>query len=88
MKTVKTEATMTIKGVCNGEEFTEVVAVYLIPPKDDNHYGTGYYMRVEWPNGRYVYVDVRYEHTRDIEKLAKLWAKGYWGKNAREITVE
>ena len=69
---------------CEDEPFTEVVEFTLIPPKDSNHYGTGYYMTVKTPRLTH-YIDVRYERTTDIKILAHRWIDGYYGKNARQV---
>lgn len=81
----------TVRGTtCEGEAFTEEIEFTLIPPKDNNHYGTGFYMNVErqtkdYPKPMVDYVDVRYERTTDIEILADRWIKGYYGANAKEV---
>ena len=38
----------TVKGTtCEGEPFTESLTFILVPPTDNKHYGTGYYMTVK-----------------------------------------
>lgn len=82
---IKLNLTAIIEGTtCEGVQFKEEAKFELIPPKDDNHYGTGYYMLVNiGPNNR-QYIDVRYERTTDIYKLAELFIKSYYGKNCKE----
>ena len=76
---------VTVSGMnCESKPFTVTCEFELIPPTDSNHYGTGYYMIVKVNNERYL-IDVRYEHTTDIEILADRWIKNYFGKNAHEI---
>lgn len=83
MKTNKMK--ITVKGLnCELEPFTEICEFELIPPTDNNHYGTGYYMMVK-VNGRKQLYDVRYERTTNIEILANRWIESNYGKNAREI---
>ena len=85
--TIKTNLKAIIKGTtCQGKPFEEEVTFTLILPKNDDHYGTGCYMKA---NGDHwdQYIDVRYEKTKDIEELAKRFIKGYYGKNAEEVTI-
>lgn len=70
---------------CEGKAFTVKLEFILHPPKDSNHYGTGYYMSVITPSFDY-YVDVRYAQTLDIEKLADAWIRDNYGKNAEKLT--
>lgn len=78
----------TVSGTnCEGEAFTVICEFTMIPPTDSNHYGTGYYMMVKMPGDKH-YVDVRYEHTTDIEVLADRWIQNYFGKNAKEVAKE
>ena len=72
---------------CEGEAFTVTCDFTMIPPKDSNHYGTGYYMMVLLPGDKH-YVDVRYERTTDIEILADRWIQNFFGKNAKEVIKE
>lgn len=80
----------TVKGTtCEGAPFTETLEFAMIPPDDNNHYGTGYYMSVVATNEsfppRKEYCDVRYERTTDIEVLADRYIENYYGKNAQEV---
>lgn len=75
----------TVSGTtCEGVSFTETIEFTMIPPSDNNHYGTGYYMTVKTPTQTHL-IDVRYERTTDIEILADRWIKNWYGKNAREV---
>lgn len=70
---------------CNGKKFTESVTFTMLPPsKEEPHYGTGYYMRVETPHDTKL-IDVRYERTTDVEILADMWIEGWYGENAEDI---
>jgi len=86
------EMKATVNGTtCDGRKFTEELTFTLIPPKDNNHYGTGYYMNVkqetkDYPRQMVDWVDVRYERTTDVEILASRWIEGHYGKNAEEVT--
>jgi DNA-binding transcriptional regulator YiaG len=83
-----TTMTATVSGTnCEGNPFSLTCEFTLIPPKDSNHYGTGYYMRVEAPGIRDL-LDVRYERTTDISVLADRWIRDYFGKNAKEVVKE
>jgi hypothetical protein len=73
-----------VNGECMGENFSEEVKFELIPPKDGNHYGTGYYMVVNIGSHNKQYVDVRYEKTTDIEELADRFIKSYYGGNCTD----
>lgn len=78
----------TVSGVsCDGENFVEEILFEMIPPKNNNCYGTGYYMSVRMKEQR-LYIDVRYEKTTDVEILADRWIKSYFGNNAKEVTKE
>lgn len=71
---------------CRGKSFSEDVIFTMLPPKDDNHYGTGYYMSVDLGRPDYSpLIDVRYEGTTDVDKLADIWIENYYGKNAKEV---
>ena len=69
---------------CRGIDFTEEVTFRLIPPSDNDYYGNGHYMAVDMPRNHF-YVDCRYAGTTDIEKLADIWVKNYFGPNAQEV---
>lgn len=76
---------------CSGKEFTDSLEFTLLPPADDQHYGTGYYMRVAQSNPNFNnqhLVDVRYERTTDVEILADRWIENYYGKNAEDVRKE
>ena len=79
---------------CEGKPFEEKVSFELVPPKDNNHYGTGYYMVVKtaqekYPNNPLIgYYDVRYKRTTDIEILADRYIKDFYGNNAKEVEKE
>ena len=78
----------TVSGVtCDGENFVEEILFEMLPPKNSNCYGTGYYMSVKM-KGQSLYIDVRYEKTTDVEILADRWIKSYFGNNAKEVTKE
>ena len=84
------KATATIKGVCEGEPFTEKAQFELFPPKPgDNHYGNGYWMGVRL-NGQTYSVDLRYEtwFDGDIEEPATRWINAWWGDNLREYSMD
>lgn len=71
------------------KQFTEKVTFTMIPTDDDVHYGTGYYMSVTGlSSGFALLIDVRYEDTTDVEKLARRLIENYWGSNLREYTFE
>lgn len=73
------------------KEFTTSINFKLHPPKENEpHYGTGYYMSVnfEGHSGSSEYVDVRYLGTTDIKKLANLYIEDRYGKNAEEVIFE
>ena len=72
---------------CEGKDFVCDILFTMIPPKDADHYGTGYYMTVKTPWYTHL-IDVRYERTTDIEILADRWIENYFGKNAREVVKE
>jgi hypothetical protein len=76
----KLEAIMTVRG----KNFAERCEVIMKQTKS----GTGCFMMVKCDSMGEFYVDIRYEHITDIIRLAKMWAKGFWGEKAREITVE
>lgn len=80
----------TVKGTdCTGKKFEEELEFLLIPPTDEYHYGTGYYMRVKalvTPYRKWnELIDVRYERTTDVEILADRFIEGFYGKNAEEV---
>lgn len=78
----------TVSGTtCEGVPFTEALEFTMVPPSDNNHYGTGYYMTVKTPFQTHL-IDVRYERTTDIEILADRWIEGWYGKNAQEVVKE
>lgn len=75
---------------CEGNRFEEVLEFKMLPPKNSNHYGTGYYMSVKFLTSPYPHplvetCDVRYERTTDVEILADRYIKNYYGKNAEEV---
>lgn len=70
---------------CEGQPFIEELLFTMLPPKDSNHYGTGYYMTVKTPTQTHL-IDVRYERTTDVEILADRWIKNWYGENAQEVT--
>lgn len=77
-----------ISGInCEGEAFTTTCKFTMIPPEDNNHYGTGYYMLVEMPSDKHL-IDVRYEKTVDVEVLAEHWIENWFGENAKSIIKE
>ena len=82
----KLKATVT-GHTCEGEPFTEELVFTLIPPTGE-HYGTGYYMRVEMSLSGVQLEDVRYARLPDIEFLADRFIAGWYGKNAEEIIKE
>lgn len=80
----------TVKGTdCTNQKFEEEIEFLLLPPNNEFHYGTGYYMRVKSLKSPYhkwsELVDVRYTRTTDIEILADLFIKQYYGANAEEV---
>lgn len=78
-----------VKGVtCEGEPFEEQLEFHLIPPANgEPYYGTGYYMRVKMSLSGVQLEDVRYAKTTDIEILANRFIKGWYGENAKEVTL-
>lgn len=70
---------------CEGEDFTEECKFHLIPPASKNHYGTGYYMKVEMSISGTQLEDVRYAKTTDVEILADRFIRGWYGDNAKDI---
>jgi len=75
----------TVSGAtCEGVPFTEALEFTMLPPDDNNHYGTGYYMTVKTPTQTHL-IDVRYERTTDVEILAERWIENWYGKNAQEV---
>ena len=85
MRYDKLEATVSGK-TSEGEEFTEELTFKMLPPKDSNHYGTGYYMAVEMSLSGHQLIDARYERTTDVEILADRFIRTWYGDNTREIT--
>ena len=79
----------TVKGTtCDGDPFEEQLEFHLIPPADgEPHYGTGCYMRVKMSLSGVQLEDVRYAKTTDIEILANRFIKGWYGENAKEVTL-
>ena len=89
------EMTATVEGIQEHSEdkrpFKEELTFILLPPKDSNHYGTGYYMRVivkdsDGKTENKHLVDVRYERTTDVEILADRWIKNWYGNNAKSVS--
>lgn len=72
---------------CVGESFIQVCKFKLLPPDDESHYGTGYYMVVETSHEKHL-VDVRYERTTDLEVLADRWIQNWYGENAKQVVKE
>lgn len=76
-----------------GVEFVEALAFGLIPPSDDNYYGTGYYMSVERISlkdnisSQSENVDVRYEKMTDVQTLAERWIESHYGDNAKSVSM-
>ena len=62
----------------DGKRFEHEFLFELLPPaKGENHYGTGCYMNcwmIDPKDDEPWQVDVRYEGTTDLEKLATDWA--------------
>ena len=79
----------TVKGTtCDNEPFEEDLVFTMIPPEDNNHYGTGYYMLVKMSISGAKLCDVRYDRTTDVEILADRFIKNWYGPNAHEITKQ
>ena len=78
----------TVSGkTCDGEDFTEELEFKMLPPEaGSRHYGTGYYMAVDMSLSGKQLLDVRYERTTDIEKLADLFIRSWYGDNARSVS--
>ena len=76
-----------IKGETERGTKFEVKAKFnlLLPDEGEPHYGTGCYMAVDTGENHHL-VDVRYEGTKDLKKLANRWIESYYGTNAREVT--
>lgn len=73
---------------CEDEPFEEILFFEMVPPKEgEPHYGTGYYMTVRTPYQKHL-IDVRYEHTTDIEILADRWIKNWYGNNAHKVVKQ
>ncbi len=82
----KTARATIVGTTCDGKPFVQEVEFELIPPKPDGfHYGTGCYMTADRGHGDKDLIDVRYERTTDLRKLAEQYIKGYYGKNAHEV---
>lgn len=69
---------------CSKRDFSIEVTFRLVPPTDKDYYGNGHYMTVDMPSN-HLYVDCRYSGTTDLEKLARIWIKNYFGPNAQEV---
>ena len=77
-----------VSGAYRGKQYAIPVAFSLIPPKGKNFYGNGYTMNVEvddYLTKSCHYVDVSNAGTIDLEKLARIWIKDYFGKTAMDI---
>ena len=84
MTPTKMNLTLVVIGEIRGTSYKTTVKFTLIPPGKRDYYGNGYYMNVE--HGDCIhYIDVRYSGTTDIDKLARLWVKDYFGNGAKEI---
>ena len=84
IKPTKMKLTLAVIGERRGVKFKTQVKFTLFPPDGSDYYGNGYYMDVEH-DGCIHYIDVRYSGTTDIEKLARIWIKNYFGNNVEEI---
>lgn len=77
-----------VSGTQRGRAYTTPVTFTLVPPKTRDYYGNGHYMNVDLPGSSH-YVDARYSMTTDLEKLARIWIKDYFGNTVKDIkTVE
>lgn len=85
MKYSKMKATVNGVQRLTGEAFSEDLVFTMIPPADDFHYGTGYYMTVKMSISGTQLIDVRYERTTDVEILADRFIKSWYGDNAEEV---
>jgi hypothetical protein len=84
MRPIKTKLTLAVIGERRGTKFKANIKFTLVPPETRDYYGNGYYMNVEHDNCIH-YIDVRYSGTTDIDKLARIWVRNYFGNNAKEI---
>ena len=75
-----------VKGQRRGKTFNTKITFTLIPPTGMSYAGNGHFMSVDMPGSSH-YVDVRYSHTTDIKKLATIWIKDYFGKNATNAVI-
>ena len=78
---------MIVAGNYRNRAFADVVNFTMIPPKGRDYQGNGYHMNVfvEGNPSATHYIDVRYAQTRDVEKLARIWIKDFYGNTATDI---
>lgn len=82
---------MVVSGQRRGKKYDLPVTFTLIPPpKGLNYFGNGFTMNVEiddYSTPSIHYVDVSYSGTVDLEKLARIWVKDYFGSTVTNIKV-
>lgn len=81
---------MVVSGQRRGKKYDLPVTFTLIPPKGLNYFGNGFTMNVEmddYSTPSIHYVDVSYSGTVDLEKLARVWIKDYFGNTVTNIKV-
>lgn len=81
---------MVVSGQRRGKKYDLPVTFTLIPPKGMNYFGNGFTMNVEiddYSTPSIHYVDVSYSGTIDLEKLARIWVKDYFGNTVTNIKV-
>ena len=77
-----------VSGAHRGKKYAQQVSFSMIPPKGKNYYGNGYTMNVEmddYTTPTIHYIDVSRSGTIDIEKLARVWIKDYFGNTVKDI---
>ena len=81
---------MVVSGQRRGKRYDTPVAFRLIPPKGLNYFGNGFTMTVEvddYSTPSIHYLDVSYAGTVDLEKLARVWIKDFFGNTVTSIRV-
>jgi len=80
-----------VSGAYMGKQYAVPIAFSLIPPKGKNFFGNGYTMNVEvddYTTKAVHYVDVSNSGTIDLERLARIWIKDFYGNTVREIRFD
>ena len=77
-----------VSGVRQGKGYAQNLSFSLIPPKTRDFHGNGFTMNVEmedYTTPTIHYIDVSAAGTIDLEKLARVWIKDYYGNTVRDI---